>query len=205
MAKQSPLNAGIVFCRIHKTSLFFLFLLTSLFIGFGYILHRHPICWSTSNCTQFSLSQQSLVTLSGIIAAISGWIATSWIALRNAKRQHTMNVLLQSRLSTAYQQRMKDAITIYPATPKLTYVKNLDWEDDTKKDAIEGIKYLLNYFEFITIGIKNGDLDEKTLNQSLSVILNTLVNISDEYIKYAQGKSPEVFKELLWLNDRWQK
>lgn len=204
MANTSPLKAGIIFFRMHKTSILFTFLLIAPYIGFVYIVHRHPICWGNSVCNPLTLSQQSIITMGSIVAAVTGWIITSWVSLRNTKRQHTITVLLQSRLSQAYQQRMKDAIAIYPVTPNLTLFQECDLNCPEKKEAIEGIKYLLNYFEFIAVGIKYGDLDEKTLRQSMRGILNTLVTISDIYIKYSIKKYPLVYEHLLWLNNKWR-
>jgi hypothetical protein len=161
----------------------------------------------------FNFTATSWLSLVAILAAVSGWITTSLITLHNARRQHTINVLLQSRLSQAYQQRLRDAISKYPTIKKITKVKDGDWRDPKKWEALEGIKYMLNYFEFVAIGIRQGDLDEKTLKMSLRGIVLTLTQVADAYIKYARGElkendgqtSPHSYEHVLWLKARWTK
>ena len=116
-----------------------------------------------------------------------------------------MNILLQSRLSTAYQQKMQEAIKVYPATPKLSKIVLGDWNDPNKISAIEGFKYLLNFFEFMAIGIHAGDLDEKMLRESLKSILITLTYVAEEYIKFVRIDSTFTYERLLWLKKRWTK
>ncbi len=79
--------------------------------------------------------------------------------------------------------------------------------------ALEGLKYVLNYFEFVAIGIRQGDLDEKTLKMSLRGIVATTTNVADIYIKYARGEltetdgqgSAHAYEHLLWLRKRWNR
>jgi hypothetical protein len=194
-----------------NTNYLFSLFVVILYGGLFFLLNYYPICSSSCSSSINSpsclncLNQQNLITVFGIVAAITGWIFTSWVSMRNVKRQHTMNVLLQSRLSQAYQQHMKKVVEIYLGSSGFNPVQINDWDQTEKKEAIEGIKYLLNYFEFIAIGIKSGDLDEGTLRNSMSVILNTLVTMSDEYIKHSKSKSRKIYRFLIPLNKRWSK
>lgn len=149
----------------------------------------------------------------GTAVAMAGWIIKSWLSIYIARRQHTINILLQSRLSQAYQARLRDIFECYPQTASKTKIESGDWNDASKAVAIEGVKYILNYFEFVAIGIRTGDLDEKPLKMSLRGIVAHIIETGDLYIKYLRGETPEkypkatkaVYEHILWLNDRWKK
>lgn len=160
----------------------------------------------------FNFQATHWLSLAGVIAALSQWAITSVLTLYNARRQHTITVLLQSRLSPAYQQRLRDVVKGYPTMPAISKVAVGDWNDPAKLEALEGIKYLLNYFEFVAIGIRIGDLDEATMRRSLADIVMALTAVAEQYIKFSRGEldtndgfpSNNAYSELLWLKARWQ-
>src|SRR4051812_27171438 len=94
----------------------------------------------------FRFNATHWLSLATIVGVVTGWAITSVVTLYNARRQHTIQVLLQSRLSPAYQQRMRDIATVYPTIPAIKKIAVGDWNDPAKLEGLEGIKYLLNYF-----------------------------------------------------------
>ncbi|MCX8520736.1 MAG: DUF4760 domain-containing protein, partial [Rhodoferax sp.] len=100
-----------------------------------------------------------------------GWMLTNLINLRNSIRQHTITTLLQSRLSStymAYADRLSAHYADYEARKENNPALR---EGPTDKVDVLALRYILNYFEFIAIGIKRGDLDEGMLKDSLRSIL----------------------------------
>ncbi len=184
----------------------FSFLLLLLYAAFAVAL------WLELTKQALGLNAAHWVGVAGILAAATGWVVTSMVNLHNARRQHTVNVLLQSRLSQAYQQRLRDVVEKFPVTPKVTRLKMGDWDFPENAVAIDGVKYLLNYFEFVAVGIRTGDLDEKTLKMSLRGILITLCDMADVYVRYQRGEfeqndgypSNRSYEHMLWLRDRWK-
>jgi hypothetical protein len=134
---------------------------------------------------------------------LTGWLTREFFALRAMRKQHTVTVLLQSRMSTAFNDRYKALTKIYPVTPAVTPVSLGDWNDPAKVEAIEALKYFLNYYEFIAIGVRTGDLDEDYLHLSLSGIVPGLCNMGDAYIQFCRTTDQNTYKNLLWLKDRW--
>ena len=192
---------------MRKYRLAFSFLLLLLYAAFAVAL------WLELTQQALQLNAAHWVGIAGILAAATGWVVTSMVNLHNARRQHTVNVLLQSRLSQAYQQRLRDVVKAFPVTPKVTPIKAGDWDVAENLEAIDGVKYLLNYFEFVAVGIRTGDLDEKTLKMSLRGILTTLCDMADIYIRYQRGEldendgypSKRSYEHMLWLRDRWKR
>lgn len=107
------------------------------------------------------------VAYAGASFTLLGWLTREFFALRAMRKQHTVTVLLQSRMSTAFNDRYKTMLKVYPVTPAITEVRDGDWNDQSKVEAIEALKYFLNYYEFIAIGVRTGDLDEEYLYMSL--------------------------------------
>jgi hypothetical protein len=167
----------------------------SLEIKYG-LFHFDPAHWL------------SLATITGVV---TGWAITSLVTLYSARRQHTISVLLQSRLSPAYQQRLRDITAAYPTLPRVTRVALGDWNDPDKVAGLEAVKYLLNYFEFVAVGIRVGDLDEKTIRSCLENVVFTLTDMASVYIQFCRGElnvndgfpSNDAFGEILALRDRW--
>jgi len=145
------------------------------------------------------------VNYAGAFIALLAFLAREFSALRTLRKQHTVSVLLQSRLSTAFNDRYKVMIQVYPVVTGVTAVAHNDWKDPNKVSAIEALKYFLNYYEFIAIGIRNGDLDEDYLYKSLKSIVSNLWTMGGPYITELRSGNPRIYKNLLWLVERWEK
>lgn len=143
------------------------------------------------------------VAYAGASIALLGLLTREYFALRAMRKQHTVSILLQSRLSTAFNERAKAMISGYPVMPTLSLVEIGDWVNPAKREALEALKYLLNYYEFIAIGVRTGDLDEDLLRKSLRSIVINLCTLGDAYIQHAQSANPSLFTNLIWLRDRW--
>lgn len=163
-------------------------------------------CWWQANLPPKDALQkfqsQQWVLLVAALAATSGWIVTSWMGVRNSVKQHTINTLLQSRLSIEY---MKHASTLGRHYKSFSEQSG---QQDTAQRATDGLdeeslQYVLNYFEFIAIGIRAGDLHEGLLRGSLRSIVCRNVEMSKDWIDDCRAKSPRLYENLGWLQNRW--
>ena len=87
------------------------------------------------------------------LIALVGWVVTAYISLYNSTKQHTINILLQSRLSNTFQDYRAKVLAIYSEYPQLVAVPLSDIEklrnrnlEPEKVVALESMKYLLNYY-----------------------------------------------------------
>lgn len=163
------------------------------------------------------LTKPNWLILSGIVAAVMGWLVSAYITLRNSIKQHTINTLLQSRLSTYYQEQAKvinetffaPGMPLNDAVP-LEYLLS---KDDANRKALGAVNYVLNYFEFCAVGIRYGDLDENLMRQTMRGIIRRLCERMMLYIKYTRGedasgalnKTTTQFEHIIWLLERWEK
>lgn len=104
--------------------------------------------------------------------AICGWMIQSQIALKNSVMQHTMNVLLQSRFSPVLKGYIDELRRHFDDGP----ISEVDLNDPQKKDGIRAALYLANFYEFLAIGMRRGDLLRELLYDS---IRGQVVNLYD--------------------------
>lgn len=165
----------------------------------------------------------------GIVAAVIGWIVSSWVTVRNLVKQHTMNTLLQTRLSPTYMAEARhvnkflgEAGFSAENPAPLTVIQGASIE---AKPLCEGppsgpatpspnpnlvaVDYILNFLEFLAVGIRHGDLHEKVLHDAMrGIVVNftgTVQLYIDEARQVVNGKAqrPRTYENLLWLRNRW--
>lgn len=77
-----------------------------------------------------------------------------------------------------------------------------------KAEAIQALKFCLNYFEFMAVGIRAGDLDGDLLYSSISTAVVRLFDRAKPYIDFAsdegQGGHPDTFCDLKRLSAEWK-
>ncbi len=121
------------------------------------------------------------------------WCMTSAITARNIIKQHSMAVLLQTRTSTEYIKHAEVASKVLDG----------DQNDESKSSII----YMLNFLEFVAIGIKRCDLDESVLKDAWKGLVKRTVDMHGEGIINDIRTLPNAghtWEHLLWLNRRWQ-
>lgn len=151
-----------------------------------------------------TLKAEQILTVVGVMAAVCGWLIAGIINLRNSIRQHTISTLLQSRLSATYMQ-YADKLSKHYGDYEARKRADPDLQENATENAdILALRYILNYFEFIAIGIKRGDLDEGMLRDSLRGILLKNVSMSMPWISEQQSQSAHLYENLLWLHGRWK-
>lgn len=176
-------------------------LLFTVWLCFAFFCYWQLCALTEDNVYDFK--PQQWVLLVAALAATSGWIVTSWINVRNSIKQHTITTLLQTRLSIEY---MKNANAVgghyrkYSQSHKAGDVGNTSPTDGIDEDALQ---YILNYFEFIALGIRAGDLHEGVLKDSLRSIIGRNVSMSKDWIDACRNVTPRLYENLGWLNNRW--
>lgn len=184
--KRPSTLLGLLLCAVVLLSIAFL----------GWQLSAGKQAWG-------KLKAEHVLATLGVASAICGWLIAGIINLRNSIRQHTISTLLQSRLSATYMKYADDLSRHYTDYDVRRRSNPALKEMATDGVDILALRYILNYFEFIAIGVKRGDLDDDMLRDSLRSILKKNVSMSRPWIKATQIDSPNTYKNLLWLHDRW--
>lgn len=130
------------------------------------------------------------------------YLAALWsarTAVINMVRQHTVNTLLQSRLSDVFIARgeaVAKGLDAHAAAgssepPHVFHV------------AIDDLKYLLNFYEYVAVGIRYGDLDEEVMYNTLRSVVMNMCQHFEVYIDEEQAKNPRYFCNLIDLRNKW--
>lgn len=141
------------------------------------------------------------VATTTIYFAVSGWLVNAIVTIRNSVKQHTINTLLQSRLSKTYMDEGDKARTaLKPFSPDkiapAAFIKN-----HSEKNSVD---YVLNYIEFIAVGMRHGDLHEGVLKDSMRSIVLSFTGICSLYIEELRARpNSRTFENLIWLRKRW--
>lgn len=155
----------------------------------------------------------SWLILVGIEAAVTGWVVTSFMTARNSIKQHTITTLLQSRLSATYMAEA-NVINKNLFPPSLQNLQPLPiefFQDEKNADTVRAVNYLINYFEFLSVAIRHGDLDAKVVKHTLRGILLNFYHRIELYIKYQRGEDeygvdqPNHVEHYIWLVTKWKK
>jgi len=83
-------------------------------------------------------------------------------------------------------------------------------QDIERAEAINALKYVLNYFEFMAVGIRAGDLDEDLLYSTISTTVVGLYERSKPLLSYYNssapggGAQPLACADLVKLAERWR-
>lgn len=156
-----------------------------------------------------------LATLLATVAAVSGWVFTARVQIINAIKNQSLQVLMNSRNSTIYIEKVEKVMSlrreIVDENKKSgkSDLKPLVTEDKyhTLKDAEKSaIIYMLNYLEFISIGIRHYNLDEAFLKQSMRSIVNSNYDLFHKVIEIHRGyDNKAVYTQFELLHARWGK
>ncbi|HGF9176697.1 TPA: DUF4760 domain-containing protein, partial [Acinetobacter baumannii] len=155
----------------------------------------------------------ALVTILAAIAAVFGWIFTSRVQIVNTVRGHSVQVLMNSRTSTIYLEKVdiamklrrcliKEAILEKNSTDNIYLsVRRYKRLSDQERSAVH---YLLNFLEFIAVGVRHNNLDESLIKGSLRTILKSNYMLFRFVIEHLRGPDNQpIYDQLEALHKRW--
>jgi hypothetical protein len=92
------------------------------------------------------------------ILATSGWVISAWMQDRTSTRQHTINVLFATNFTNelfARNRRLVDSRFPETETVTLEQFTSLNSSAAADDNAVaDAIRYLLNYFEYISASVR---------------------------------------------------
>ena len=124
-----------------------------------------------------------------------GWLYSARRVRTLSRKQHTFTALNAS-FNHDYQEAMQLIGSVAQAN------RPLDFNDP---DSAKKIKFILNHYEFLAAGIRNGDISEKLLRDSERGTVVHLYEITEGYIQKIREsrKRKVIFEHITWLVERW--
>jgi hypothetical protein len=160
------------------------------------------------NCAP-ELEVRDWLFVMGLMFAIAGWVCSALITFRNSVKQHTVGVYVQSRLSSPYAEISRRVNLKHFSMGSLVGpIPQSYFTNKNNAEDMYDINTILNYFEFIAVGIRQGDLDESILKNTMRGMISNMCAKTSLYVAYIRTGRGSVgtartFEHLLWLNDRW--
>jgi len=170
-------------------------------------------------------------------AATVGWFIHTQGAQRNHRVANAFNLVMQTRTSSEYQKRVAamqrncphgselcaqeeyykaDAIKVLSdtlCTLRVDEEKNKKAILEAKKQlglvrSVEAIKYLLNYFEFLAVGIQRKEVEEELVYDTMGATVVSIWDRAEPYIAFVnstkKGDQVLAFCELRKLVTSWK-
>lgn len=137
----------------------------------------------------------AVTSLLTIVVGVVGWSTSAWISHRNSKIQHAIS-LVGARFSNAqfleHSRVCRDIFENREVSYK-EYKEKENGNDDEKKE-VQSIKYMLNYFEFVSVGVISGEIDIGIVKKTLRGNMRYYIEKCDNIIKDNQLKNPSVWR-----------
>lgn len=146
-----------------------------------------------------SLMPQHAVLI-GAALATAGWLYTGRRQRTVARKQHTLNVILQATYNANHCEAMN------AVRPSMSSGK---CPDITGAEAGEREHYrtVLNYFELLAAGIRNGDFDERMVRDTHRGSMICMYEAcEDQIFKMRDARRRRtIYEHFEWLYKRWEK
>ncbi|MBB6572555.1 DUF4760 domain-containing protein [Xanthomonas arboricola] len=162
-----------------------------------------------------------------------GWYIHFQATSKNHRTNNSFNLLMQTRTSSEFLRRALDVQKVYPFGCNILEVDEEHFSPENLKNlalqaanslvvenvavvppptlleakvlAIEGMKYLLNYYEFMAVGIEANDLEENMLFKTIGGTVCSVRDRADLYIQHMRKNGqPLCFAALDRLVTRWK-
>lgn len=140
--------------------------------------------------------------LAALLIALVGWYVTARLAHKRSRRQHTFQALLDAGLSVEYNDSLSVITQLKALVPTGKGTNHMK----TAKPA-DQLKYLfiLNFYEFVAAGVRNGDIDEQLIRDSegSTIILTFDVFHAHVYSLRSTRSRQSSYEHLEWIRNRW--
>lgn len=138
--------------------------------------------------------QTGAIVLSAIAA-----VAVIWISSRSAKKRATIDLILDQHANDELNAALAMVYTIHDDQKKFT---DLPAGSDERKALVK----VLNYFEFVSLGIRRKAFDETIYKNLKFSDLMRLWKASEVFVADIRNtkNSKTIYQEFEWLSTRWQ-
>ncbi len=132
--------------------------------------------------------------------ATIGWFVTNRQNRILARRKHTYEFLQQFLHNDKHVQRIKRFVKVI----KMNQLPDPD--DAVREDDVESIRYVLNHYEYLSVGMINGDMDENVIFDTERTFFIKVFDHSLPYINKLRQlrKQPSAYKGLEYIVNRWR-
>ena len=143
-----------------------------------------------------------------VLATVLSILVSSEVSRQNQRRQNTVRILLESRVSQNYSTLTKIGRNYFSSIDDGTvktyrrYKAHLK-SSGSKRNGAEAVMQMLNYFEFLSAGILYNNFDETMMEKSVRGILCLRVYQMRFIIQEVRKQRPKSYEHLVAVYWRW--
>ena len=145
--------------------------------------------------------EPSSAILVGAALATTGWIYTARRSRNLAKKQHTINVILQTNFNAKFLESREKIVPHIRlgSCPE-------DVIDETNEELRKHFRDILNHYEFVSAGLRNGDFEERLVKDSERGTYVAIYACCEKYIWRLRNsrKRMTIYEHLEWVHNRWE-
>lgn len=158
----------------------------------------------------------AVIAALGFASAIYFFFKSARTSQLQQKKQHTITILFESRLSPELREANEVRKAIFPPGRKITpedffaaYRREKSrphWsveKIEARNKGAEALVTMLNYYEFLALGIRKEDLDSELLEGSIRGIMCSLVHDARFVVSDLRRQNPKTYQNLAWLYAEW--
>lgn len=167
----------------------------------------------TARYQTFSGIVASIAALSGVLIALLTFLFSSWLSRNAQRKQHTITILLETRLSQEFRTINRARMIAYPSgntickdgvavDRKANY--QIDPSKFCRRSGADALGSMLNYYEFLAVGLAKKDLDQGMLKETIRGIMCRLVDDARFVIAHQRNQNSKTFRHLIPLYEKWR-
>lgn len=210
--------AALALCVVSISVAFSLFLIHEELAGFVEFLPKTPTERFKTLVSLFGILAATLTAIVGVLVAVWTYRNSLTKTAHSQRKQHTITILFETRLSEQFQNANRLRKKVFPEYQDITYeawnaarLAEPAGQSETdialarqKNEGAEALQMLLNYYEFLAVGLSEGDLDEAMLKKTVRGIMCNLVDDARELIADLRAVNIKTFEHLVPLYDAWR-
>ena len=153
---------------------------------------------------QSSIVKETGIAVITVILAMAGWIANNIQNRFIQRKQHTLDVLLNSRFSETWNSHRKVVDKYFPPG---NYIDPDVVLKEENNEIRESVKVIGNYYEFLAASMRLGDLDEPLLKACVRNQACQFYRRFERYVRrvrYIQNND-NVYADFSALFYRWRR
>jgi hypothetical protein len=145
------------------------------------------------------MSTEAAILIGAALATL-GWLYTGRKARTLSRKQHTINIMVQA----SFNKEFREAFALI--APQIRAKQCIDFNDKNHEALVDAYRRVLNHYEFMAAGLRNGDLDEALLRDSeRGTILNLIETCQENIFKLRTSRRRQsIYEHLEWLYRRWE-
>jgi len=147
----------------------------------------------------------SFVGLCAVVAAATGWGVSGWIAHRNTRSKHTLDIVAARFAQPAFNHAFAEFNKVFDGRIDAALVNRFATSGNmAEREGVQALRYLVNYFEFISVGILSGEFDERIIAKTLR---GNLIHVYDRcafYIAEVQASNPRTLENFTTVRNHYR-